>query len=84
MVGGGVVSKVDPEAVPVTPAWRTAITDMFISTFWDSSDPAEIQAAKQQTFDLIQPFRELAPIPAGGQYLNEVTSISSIAHRWQI
>lgn len=78
MIGGGAVSKIRTDSVPVTPAFRTVISDMVVNTFWDTSNPAEIQTIKQQTHDQIQPFRDLAPIPAGGQYLNEVLSIESI------
>ncbi|THU85198.1 FAD-binding domain-containing protein [Dendrothele bispora CBS 962.96] len=72
MVGGGAVASADPDSAAVTPAWRTAITDVTIANEYDVTATAEeIQALRQNVFDQVQPLRELAPVPQGGQYLNE-------------
>ncbi|TFY79238.1 hypothetical protein EWM64_g4777 [Hericium alpestre] len=72
MVGGGAVAAIDPDSAAAAPAWRTAITDMTLADAWnETSTPAQIQSVKQSVFEQIQPLRELGPIPAGGQYLNE-------------
>lgn len=74
MVGGKGVSNVDPDATAVTPAWRTVISDMIVNDiFNETNSPAEILAVRQNVHDQIQPFRDLAPVPTGGQYLNEVS-----------
>ena len=73
MVGGGAVAAADPNSAAAAPAWRTAITDMTLANGGnESATPEIIQSVRQSVFDQIQPLRELGPIPAGGQYLNEV------------
>ncbi|THH14000.1 hypothetical protein EW146_g6283 [Bondarzewia mesenterica] len=72
MVGGGAVATVDPNSTAVPPAWRTTITDMTLSgSYNETANATEIHALWQSIHDQTQPLRELAPIPAGGQYLNE-------------
>lgn len=72
LVGGGAVSQVDPDSSSVTPAWRTTISDIVLTTTWqEGSNLSVIQAARQSVHDQLQPLRELAPVPAGGQYINE-------------
>ena len=72
LIGGGAIADVDPGSTAVTPAWRTAITDFTVIPSFSSSNTSDILAIQKTAFDEIQPFRELAPIPAGGQYINEV------------
>ena len=75
MVGGGAVAQGDPDSAAVTPAWRTTITDMTIANAWaENATVAEIQAVKQGVYDQMQPLRALAPVPLGGQYINEVSA----------
>lgn len=70
LVGGGAVSKVDPDSAAVGPAWRTALTDMVVLPPWsnDITPEANYQVAKAQ----IDPLKALAPPPLGGRYYNEV------------
>ncbi|KAH7887276.1 hypothetical protein F5I97DRAFT_1925727 [Phlebopus sp. FC_14] len=73
MVAGGAVAEVDPDSASVTPAWRTAISDINATPSVDPANPLEAQQIATQQ---IQPFRELAPVSAGGgQYLNEPDSL---------
>jgi hypothetical protein len=74
MVGGGAVASVDPDETATTPAWRTALTDITILPVWGANggDSTNFTAQYQTVFDQIAPFRDLAPVPAGGQYINEV------------
>jgi hypothetical protein len=73
MVGGGAVAQADPDSSAVTPAWRRTISDVIVANIWaENATVAEIQAVKQGVYDQIQPLRELAPVPYGGQYINEV------------
>lgn len=72
LVGGLAVSQVNPNATAVTPAWRRTISDIVIDTSWEStSDPTVIANIRQNVYDQIEPLRKLAPVPYGGQYLNE-------------
>ncbi|KAI0695239.1 hypothetical protein BC835DRAFT_1406268 [Cytidiella melzeri] len=78
MVGGGVVSTVPGNATAVTPAWRGAIADMtIIVSFNETTNASDYLAAQQATHAQIAPFQQLAPIPLGGQYLNEADVLES-------
>jgi len=77
MVAGGAVSQTDPDSVAVTPAWRTAVSDMTVIPTVGVNASVDIRAIQQLGYDQIQPFRELAPPPAGGQYLNEPDILES-------
>ena len=80
MVGGGAVAQGDPDSAAVTPAWRTTASDMTVGNVWaENATLAEIQAAKQGVYNQIQPLRELAPVPIGGQYINEVRACMSFS-----
>ncbi|KIJ64540.1 hypothetical protein HYDPIDRAFT_111875 [Hydnomerulius pinastri MD-312] len=69
MVAGGAVSQFGPDSASVTPAWRTAISDVIAMPAVDPTNPL---GAAQMATQQIQPLRELAPVSAGGgQYLNE-------------
>ncbi|KAJ7691113.1 hypothetical protein B0H17DRAFT_982724 [Mycena rosella] len=70
-VGGGAVSKVDPDDSAVTPAWRTTISDMNIVPSFAAGPDVDIRDVQKTAFDQIDPIRKLAPPPTGGQYLNE-------------
>ncbi|KAJ7137762.1 hypothetical protein C8R44DRAFT_838071 [Mycena epipterygia] len=71
MVGGGAVAQIDPDSAAVTPAWRTAITEIEVLPSFSDPPTTDIRVIQQEAFNSIQPFRELAPPPFGGQYLNE-------------
>ncbi|TFY77864.1 hypothetical protein EWM64_g6152 [Hericium alpestre] len=69
---GGVVGNVSVNATSITPAWRNTVSDMTLAANFDqSSTAAEVQAAIQSVHAQIQPIRDLAPPPTGGQYINE-------------
>ncbi|TFY70738.1 hypothetical protein EVG20_g2280 [Dentipellis fragilis] len=81
MVGGGAVAATDPDSAAVTPAFRTMISDIGATGTWDeNATPEEIQAVRQTVSDQIEPLRQLGPIPAGGQYINEPDYIEK---NWQ-
>ncbi|KAJ7610291.1 hypothetical protein DFH06DRAFT_1346069 [Mycena polygramma] len=71
MVAGGAVAELNADAVAVTPAWRTAISDLTILPSFGAAPDVDIRIIQQEAFDSMQPFRDLAPPPFGGQYLNE-------------
>ncbi|TFK51006.1 FAD-binding domain-containing protein [Heliocybe sulcata] len=76
MVGGGEVAKVGVDETAVTPAWRTAVSDMTVLPGFVTGGAAgltvdTLNAMYESAFNQIQPLRELAPPPLGGQYLNE-------------
>jgi len=80
MVGGGAVAQGDADSSAVTPAWRTTISDVIVANTWaENATLAEIQAVKQGVYDQIQPLRALAPVPLGGQYVNEVRACMSFS-----
>ena len=67
------MANVSGDATAVTPAWRNAIADMtIIFSFNQTSNASDYTAAKNTVHSQIEPFRQLAPVPQGGQYLNEV------------
>ncbi|KAF8904749.1 hypothetical protein CPB84DRAFT_1772742 [Gymnopilus junonius] len=74
MVGGGPVATADPSTVALTPAWRTIVSDLVLLPTGPGLPPAttaDVPAIRQALFDQMQVFRQLAPPPIGGQYLNE-------------
>lgn len=73
MVGGGAVSKVPVDATAVTPAWRGAVTDMIVDIPVTGAF-SDVRVAQKAAHDQMAPIRKLAPVPAGGMYLNEVRS----------
>ena len=76
MIGGGVVDQVAGNATAVTPAWRGSIADMtVIFNFNETDNATEYFTAQNNAHAQIEPFRQLAPVPLGGQYLNEVSNI---------
>lgn len=81
MVGGGPVATQDPSTVAVTPAWRNIVSDLVLLPTGPGLPPAttaDVPAIRQTLFDQMQTFRQLAPPPIGGQYLNEVR----VSHCW--
>jgi hypothetical protein len=75
MVAGGAVAKVAGNATATTPAWRGAVSDMSITVNFNESDnTAGYINAQKFAYAQMEPFRQLAPVPHGGQYLNEVCS----------
>ncbi|KAJ7170771.1 hypothetical protein C8R43DRAFT_1059439 [Mycena crocata] len=71
MVAGGAVADMNADETAVTPAWRTAISDMTILPSFTASPDVDIREIQQSAFDEMQALRTLAPPPSGGQYLNE-------------
>ncbi|KAF4613051.1 hypothetical protein D9613_010701 [Agrocybe pediades] len=74
MVGGGPVSTNDPSEVSITPAWRNITTSLIIlpTGILGIDDPtSSLEAIRRSSYEQTQVFRELAPPPFGGQYLNE-------------
>ncbi|KAH9898377.1 FAD-binding domain-containing protein [Cubamyces lactineus] len=72
MVGGGAVSRVDPHAMGVNPAWRTALLHTIFATMWAEGTPV---SAMNQLVDQIKQnmttLRALAP--DSGAYFNEAS-----------
>ncbi|KAJ8086653.1 hypothetical protein AAF712_001966 [Marasmius tenuissimus] len=72
MVGGGAVAAFDGSKVSATPAWRRTISDMTVANEYESdATPEQIQALREDVYNQIEPLRQLAPAPHGGQYMNE-------------
>ena len=71
LVTGGQVSRVDPDATGLNPAWRNSMVYATLGTAWeDGATLAEIDAARQL---LIQDMKILEGIaPDSGAYFNEV------------
>jgi hypothetical protein len=75
MVGGGRVAQVAGDATAVSPAWRNMISDLSITFGFNGTDSAaDYLDAQKSVYAQVEPFRQLAPVPQGGQYLNEVRS----------
>ena len=73
IIGGGAVAQVPGNATAVAPAWRRSIADMtIIFSFDETTNATDYVNAKKTVHSQIEPFRQLAPVPFGGQYLNEV------------
>jgi hypothetical protein len=76
-VGGGAVSRVDPDSTGLHPSWRSALSEVVIETTWrtDSSTTEfsqQIDQLKQSTLILDQLTTDSA------SYLNEVTKLFQI------
>ncbi|KAI0806129.1 hypothetical protein BC629DRAFT_1144164 [Irpex lacteus] len=70
--GGGAVANVSGDATAVTPAWRDSIADFtIIFGFNETTNATDYVNAKNTVHAQIEPFRQIAPVPQGGQYLNE-------------
>ncbi|PCH42460.1 FAD-binding domain-containing protein [Wolfiporia cocos MD-104 SS10] len=81
VVGGGVVSTIDPDSAAVTPAWRRMITHVIArAPFNQTSDPKVVEAYRQAAHNYTEPLQRLAPIPYGGQYINEADILET---NWQ-
>ena len=67
------MAQVASDATAITPAWRGAVSDMSITLgFNESNNAADYINAQKSAYAQMEPFRQLAPVPKGGQYLNEV------------
>ena len=79
LVTGGQVSRVDPEAMGLNPAWRKSLVYTILGTNWqDGANLTEIDAARQL---LIKDMKILEGIaPESGAYLNEVRQFPSPIH----
>jgi hypothetical protein len=72
-VGGGAVSKVDPDAMGLHPDWRKALALVYFDLAWREGDPVSvIQGIKNQIIDGVNILDKLAP--GSATYFNEVTS----------
>jgi hypothetical protein len=70
-VGGGAVSKVDPNAMGLHPDWRKALAIVSFSTAWQEGDPASvIEEAKKKNRANVDILDRLAP--GSATYFNEV------------
>lgn len=74
LIGGGEVAKVAGNATAVTPAWRGSVGDFtIILGFNESTNATDYINARNGVHAQIEPFRQFAPVPLGGQYLNEAS-----------
>ncbi|KAF5343248.1 hypothetical protein D9758_013433 [Tetrapyrgos nigripes] len=73
MVGGGYVLTVDPSSSAACPAWRHTITDMVL--MGGANDTADIRPHYEEMHENILKYRNLAPPPYGGSYLNEADTL---------
>ncbi|PPR06056.1 hypothetical protein CVT24_004691 [Panaeolus cyanescens] len=71
LVGGGVVSKVDPDAMAVNPAFRSMLSDITIALSWNvtTATPQEVHAVEQTVTDWANGIRDVTKSP--GAYVNE-------------
>lgn len=68
------MANVSGDATAVTPAWRDSIADFtIIFGFNETTNATDYVNAKNTVHSQIEPFRQIAPAPQGGQYLNEVS-----------
>jgi len=71
LIGGGAVSKIDPESTGVTPAWRSALAHaLFAETWAEGTSLADIEAKRDRMKGNIRAME--AQAPGSGSYLNEV------------
>ncbi|THU94759.1 hypothetical protein K435DRAFT_839760 [Dendrothele bispora CBS 962.96] len=66
-------------AVPFLPAWRRAITDMVLISGGPGDE--DIRPVNEAVHEDMLKFRNLAPPPLGGQYLNEADILEE---EWQL
>ena len=71
LVGGGAVSKVDPDAMAVNPAFRTMLSDLTIALSWNvtTATAADVQGLEKNVTALANGIRAVAT--KAGAYLNE-------------
>lgn len=50
-----------------------------ISTFHETTNATDYINAKKTVHSQMEPFRQLAPLPFGGQYLNEVCTLLTLS-----
>lgn len=72
LVGGGAVSKPDPNAMAVNPAFRVMLSDLTIALSWNATtaDFGDIRAVEQNVTRLADGVR--AVTTGTGAYVNEV------------
>ncbi|KAF9553219.1 FAD-binding domain-containing protein [Agrocybe pediades] len=74
MVGGGPAATNNPADVSLAPAFRNIVTDLVLLPTGPGLPPVTIDSIDQLRRDvnkISQSFKQLAPPPFGGQYLNE-------------
>ena len=70
-VAGGAVSRVDPDSVGLNPAWRNAVTHVYVGDSWaDGTSAEEIQDIKEKLRGYNDILESLQP--GSGTYFNEV------------
>ena len=80
MIGGGAVSKMDPDSVGVHPDWRKALAIIILSLPWQEGDSAStIAGVKKRLRDGLDVLSGLGR----GTYFNEVTQVLILSsHDW--
>ena len=76
MVGGGPAATNNPADVAATPAFRNIVTDLVILPTGPGLPPTtidNIEFLRRNVNRQTQVFKQLAPPPYGGQYVNEVS-----------
>ncbi|PPR04552.1 hypothetical protein CVT24_012090, partial [Panaeolus cyanescens] len=81
LVGGGVVSKVDPDAMAVNPAFRSMLSDITIALSWNvtTATPQEVHAVEQTVTDWANGIRDVTKSP--GAYVNEASNLNAYIRR---
>jgi hypothetical protein len=76
MIGGGAVSKVDPDSTGVHPDWRKALAIIILSLPWKEGDPVStIAGVKKRLRNGLDVLSGLGR----GTYFNEVTQVVSLS-----
>ena len=71
LLGGGAVTKVDPDSAGVNPAWRNALIHTVFGEIWpDGASLETIVAAQRSVREGVRVLEKLAP--DSGAYFNEV------------
>ncbi|KAK7024262.1 hypothetical protein VNI00_016479 [Paramarasmius palmivorus] len=71
-VAGGAVSRVDPDSVGLNPAWRNAVTHVYVGDSWeDGTSAEEIQNIKEKLKGYNDILESLQP--GSGTYFNEAS-----------
>ncbi|KAK7051653.1 hypothetical protein VNI00_004632 [Paramarasmius palmivorus] len=71
-VAGGMVSRIDPDSVGVTPTWRDAVAHLYVTVTWrDGATATEIRDLQKK----LQGYNDLLADldPGAGTYLNEAS-----------
>lgn len=70
-VGGGAVSRVNPDSTGLNPAWRKALVHAVFRTTWDEG--ASFSEIEQARAELAARLKKVSDeMPGAGSYFNEV------------